>query len=118
MWSGILRMIHEMRRKRSFYFTSMCGIRKREPVVRRKRDAPGIARELQFQSDLKELAHRARALNPSHASPDGTRCVPCFRMGHLEGDPHIFQDIVLRLVATSVAIDDERRGALTERPSE
>ena len=39
-------------------------------------------------------------------------------MGHLEGDPHIFQNIMFRLEAAAVAIDDQCGGALLKRPAE
>src|SRR5712675_2535223 len=105
----------------------MCGgsvnywtraIRKREPILRRKRDAPGVTGKLQLQGNLKELAHGTRALNPCHTAADGARRLPSLRVRHLEAHPHIFQDVVLRLIAAAVAIDDESRGALIKRPTE
>src|SRR6266850_6870883 len=94
------------------------AIRKREPILRRKRDAPGITGKLQLQGNLKELAHSTRALNPCNTAADGTRRLPSLRVRHLEAHPHIFQDVVLRLIAAAVAIDDESRGALIKRPTE
>src|ERR1700756_932430 len=94
------------------------GIPEGEPVLGWKSDAPGVAGKLQLQGDLEELADRARALNPGDASADGARRLSGFRMGHLERDPHIFQNVVLRLVAAAVAIDDEGGGTFVEGATE
>ena len=83
------------------------AIRKREPILRRKRDAPGVTGKLQLQGNLKKLAHGTRALNPRNTAADGARRLPGLRVRHLEAHPHIFQDVVLRLIAAAVAIDDE-----------
>src|SRR5258708_34741424 len=94
------------------------AIRKREPILRRKRDAPGVTGKLQLQGNLKELAHGTRALNPCHTAADGARRLPGLRVRHLEAHPHIFQDVVLRLIAAAVTIDDESRRALIKGSTE
>src|SRR5260370_14518014 len=94
------------------------GIPEGEPVLGRKSDAPGVPGKLQLQGDLEELADCARALNPSDASADGTRRLSGLRMGHLERDPHIFQNVVFRLVAAAVAIDDEAGRTFVEGATE
>src|ERR1700682_372151 len=90
------------------------GVRKGEPVVWRESDAPGVSWKLQLQGHLEELPHGTRALNPGDTSADGARRLSGFRVRHLERDPHVFQNVVLRLVAAAVAIDDQRGGTLSE----
>src|SRR6266446_79692 len=94
------------------------SVRKGEPVVGREGDAPRVAGKLQLQGNLKELPHGARALNPGNASADGARRLSGLRVRHLERDPHIFQDVVLRLVAAAVAIDDQCGSVLGELAAE
>src|SRR5216684_7896449 len=91
------------------------SIRKREPIFRGKSDSPYVAGKFEFERHLEKLAHRARALNPGDAAPHGAGRLAGLGMRHLERDPHILENVVLGLVATAVAIDDERRGALAER---
>src|ERR1700687_802854 len=94
------------------------GVRKGEPVVWRESDAPGVSWKLQLQGHLEELPHGTRALNPGDTSADGTRRLSGFRVWHLKRDPHVFQNVVLRLVAAAVAIDDQRGSALGKRAPE
>src|ERR1700730_712074 len=94
------------------------GVRKSEPVFRWKGDAPGIYWDLELQGDLEELANGAWALNPGDASADGARRLASFGVGHLKRDPHIFEHVVLRLVAAAVAINDQGGSAFIERAAE
>ncbi len=94
------------------------GVRKSEPVFGRKGDAPRVPRKLQLKRHLEELAHGARPLNPGDASADRAWRLAGFRVRHLERDPHIFQNVVLRLVAAAVAIDDQCGSTLVEGATE
>src|SRR6266852_847550 len=98
--------------------SGVTGVGKGEPILRRKSDAPSVAGKLQLQSHLEELPDGARTLNPGDAAADGPRRVSGLRMRYLERDPHIFQDVVLRLVATAVAIDDEGGSTFVEGATE
>jgi len=93
------------------------AIRKREPILRRKRDAPGVPGSSSSRQ-LKELAHGTRALNPCHTAAG--RCAAAAQSPGAapRGSPTYFQDVVLRLIAATVAIDDQRRRALVKRPTE
>src|SRR5229473_2487217 len=104
--------------RRSRRESRLRSIRKREPIFRGKSDSPYVAGKFEFERHLEKLAHGARALNPSDAAPHGAGRLAGLGMGHFQRHPHIFEDVVLRLVAAAVAIDDERRGALAERTSQ
>src|ERR1700736_792926 len=94
------------------------GVRKSEPVFRWKGDAPGISGDLELQGDLEELADGAWALNPGDASANGARRLSGFGVGHFERDPHIFEHVVLRLVAAPVAINDQGGSSFGEGAAE
>ena len=85
------------------------------PILRRKSDAPHISWELQLQCHLKQLPHCSRPLNPCHSSTYLPGRLPGLRMWNLQRHPHIFQDVMFRLVTAPVAINDQARRALDER---
>ena len=69
----------------------------------------------QFERHLKKLPHRSRPLNPRHPSTHHSRRLPGIRMRNLQLHPHIFQNIMFRLIAASVTINDQRRSVLRKR---
>ena len=77
-----------------------------------KGNAPNVSGNFQLYSNLKQLTHGPRPLNPCNAPSDGSRFTPRFVVGHFERNPHIFQNVVFGLVARAVAINDKRGGAL------
>ena len=88
---------------------------KRKPISRRKGNAPEVAGNLEFDADLKQFAHGARPLDPHHAGADGPRDASRLRMRNLQRYPHVFENVVLGLVAATVAIDDQSGGAFLKR---
>ena len=93
-------------------------LREWEPIMLGKGNAPEIAGDLEFNADLEEFPDRARALNPSDARAH--RAWLTIRLGvrNLQGDPHIFQDIVLGLVPAAVTTHDDGGGAFLKRAAE
>lgn len=94
------------------------GFLRRKPIGWRKRDSPSVAGNFEFESDLKKLADGARALDPCDAAANGARGLIGFSVRHIERNPHIFQDVVLRLIAAAVAIDDESGSTFGEGTAE
>src|SRR5271165_2163033 len=82
-----------------------------KPVFRWKGDAPGIPRHFQFQRDLKQLTDSARPLNPGYFAAYAPGAMPGLWRRHFQVDPHVFQDVVLGLVAAPVTINDEGGGS-------
>src|SRR3990172_9080988 len=81
-------------------------------------DSPEVAGNFQFDADLEQFPHCAWALNPHHSSTHRARLAARLRMWNLQHDPHGFEDVVLRLVAATVATDGDGGGALLEGPAE
>ncbi len=94
------------------------GLGERKPIARRKSNSPNVSGNFDLHADLKELADRTRTLNPRDARSDTARLPPWFIVGHFERDPHVLQDVVFRLIAGAVAINDQRRGALLKGTAE
>ena len=89
-----------------------------EPIFGRKSDAPYVAGGLQFERHLKKLPHRSRPLNPRYPPTHHSRRLPGIRMRNFQLHPHIFQNIMFRLIAASVAINDQGRSVLGKRASD
>jgi hypothetical protein len=109
MWSVMLAFVNTR------YAHTFRG---RKPIRWRKGNAPSVPWDFQLQGDLEKLSHSAWTLDPSHSSANSSGSLPGFGVRDFESDPHIFQNVVLRLVAAAVAIDDQRRGAFREGASE
>ncbi len=84
------------------------GFSLREPIFRRERDAPYVTGRFEFECNLEKLADRARTLNPSDASPHDAMLLAFFGVRHFDLHPHIFEDVMLGLIAAAVAVEDER----------
>ena len=93
-----------------------CRHNKIAPVFGRKSNAPHITGNLEFQSHLKQLPHRSRPLDPRHTPAHLPRQLSCLRVRNLQSHPHVLQDVVFRLVAAAMAINDQARRALNKRP--
>ena len=89
-----------------------------KPIGRREGNAPGVSWVFQLERDLEKLPDRSRPLDPCHSPAHRSRRLAGFGVRDFERDPHVFEDVVLGLVAASVAVDDESRGALGERTSQ
>src|SRR5580698_1647478 len=94
------------------------AFRLREPILGRKRNTPNVAGRFEFERDLEKLAHGAWTLNPCDAAAYGTRRFAFLRVRDFQLDPHIFQDVMLGLIAAAVAIQYQGRGALHEWAAE
>jgi hypothetical protein len=105
--------LRRLRRQRKLH-ARRGRLRAGKPIARGKCDAPDVAGNFQLDAHLKQLAHRARALDPGNARPHRARLVAGLRVGHFQRHPHVLQDIVFGLVAGPVAIDDQRRSAFLE----
>src|ERR1700761_6162388 len=81
-----------------------CGFRLREPIFRRKRDTPDVAGSFEFERNLEKLANGAWALNPRDTTAHGARRFAFLRVRHFELHPHIFQNVMLGLIAAAVAV--------------
>lgn len=92
--------------------------REGKPIRRRESDAPNVAGNFEFHTNLKQFANGSRALNPRDARADGARLAPRFIMRHLERDPHIFQDVMFGLIPATVAINDQAGSAFLKRPAQ
>ncbi len=99
---------------RCLHLRNLRHIGEGDPILRRKRDAPDVAGNFQLQRHLKKLPHCSRPLNPGNAAAHRARWLADFRVGDLHAHPHVFQDVVFRLVAATMAIDNQRRGPLHE----
>src|ERR1700722_14552703 len=72
------------------------------PVIRRKRDAPDVARRFKFEPNLKKFANGARTLNPHHSPLNGVGRPSRFGRRNIKSDRGILGNVVLRLVLPPV----------------
>src|ERR1700680_2268610 len=70
-------------------------VREGGPVGRRKCNAPEVAGYFELYAYLKQFANAAGPLNPRHATANVARGAVALRLRDFQGDPHIFQDVVL-----------------------
>ena len=89
-----------------------------KPIFGRERNAPDVSGNLQLQRHLKELPNRPGPLNPRHPAAYTSWRLSGFRVRNLQRYPHVLQDVVLRLIPAAVAVEDQGRSALHERPPE
>src|SRR5579859_4533190 len=96
-WRRVLCVLLSRRNAHTF--------RRRKPIRRREGNAPGVPGRFQLEGDLEKLPHGAWTLDPSHSPANGSGSLAGFGVRDLESDPHIFQNVVLRLVAAAMAIE-------------
>src|SRR3989449_7698482 len=103
-------MIRRPPRSTLFPYTTLFRsvLPEREPILRGKRDSPHVPGIFELERDLKKLADRTRPLNPGDLAANRARLVVRLGVRDFERHPHVFQDVVLGLVARAVAIDDQR----------
>src|SRR5579862_6071762 len=90
----------------------------REPIRRRRREAPDIPGNDHLQADLVLFAQVPGALHPASAAPNDAGTEPGIRVRYFERDQRIALHVILRAVFAAVATDAERCGDFAERLAE
>ena len=87
----------------------------RNPIIGREGDTPNVSRDLELETDLKQLANGTGALDPSNAALGAAGFLAGFGAGNLDDHHGILRNVVLGLIFAAVAAHDYGGGPLAER---